>query len=225
MAKTIDKYLYYIQHYDYIKLKELPRLRLEDIKNKIHNIYHKIILFAFYNYYSELDIIFSFNKLNNSNIIYDIIIMNKLKTFNYFISRGINSHMNLYNYTIAVDWCCDKILPYYESKGFNLNDYNHFKNISLFNIYRLKTYKYLFNNGFNINTKLMYGNNLFTKEIYSYNSNLKELKYLKSKGINIYYNIRESLLRYSYHKYKNPNLLFLRKLYSPNYFSGKILYI
>lgn len=225
MAETIDKYLYYIQHYDYIKLKELPRLRLEDIKNKIHNIYHKIILLAFYNYYNELDIIFSFNKLNNSYIIYNIIIMNKLNTFNYFISRGINLNLNLYSYNIAVAWCCDKILPYYESNGFNFNDYNPCDSIYLSNMYRLKVYKYLFNNGFNINIKLMNRNNLFTNEINSYKSNLKELKYLKSKGINIYYNIRELLLRFKYNEYRNSNLLFLRKLYSPNYFSSKILYI
>ncbi len=68
-------------------------------------------------------------------------------------------------------------------------------------------------------------NNLFTKEINSYKSNSKQLKYLKSKGINIYYNIRELLLRFKYNEYRNSNLLFLRKLYSPNYYSGKILYI
>ena len=224
MAKTLDKYIYYIGKFNYIQLKQLPRLTKANIKNNNILDHYKIILFAYYNYYSELDK-YLFIEQNYLYSLFHIIYMNKLNTFKYFLSRGVK-FLNVYYYKSVIAWGSNKLLPYYESKGFYLNDYNPFDNISLSNKYRLKVYKYLFNIGFNINIELMNKNNLFTKEINSYKSNLKELKYLKSKGINIYNcHIKDLLYRISYHKYKNPNLLFLRKLYSPNYYSGKILYI
>ncbi len=223
MAKTLKKYLHYINQFNYIQFKQLPRLKKEDIINKNIHDHYKIILFAYYNYYSELDK-YLFIEQNYLYSLFHIICMNKLNTFKYFLSRGVK-YATVYNYKRVIAWGSNKLFPYYESKGFYFNNFDFRKLFSIYNIYRLNTYKYLLNNGFNINIKLMYENNLFTNEINCYKPNLKELKYLKSKGINIYYNIRESILRCSYHKDKNPNLLFLRKLYSPNYFSGKILYI
>jgi hypothetical protein len=219
-------YIYNLHNKNYIELKQLPKLTIIDIKYSSINNNNKILFYAFYNYYNELDKC-SLNELSQSYVVINIMYMNKLNMFKYFIIRGIKFITANY-YSLAIIYNCYNLLPYYESLGFNINTYNPFQKIYL-SSYKLKTFKYLYNKGFNLN--IIIGNkiNLFIKELITMKPNIKSLKYLKSKGVNIY--IKQNgdnpyiIMRKQYFKPHKNTFLFLNKLYSFNYCASKLLYI
>jgi hypothetical protein len=141
-------------------------------------------------------------------------LINNLNSFKFFESRGLNNNYNhIWSYCLLYN--SYKITKYIESFNpdmGNINPFNHIwsycllynsykitkyiesfnpdmGNINPFNHiwasnYKLKFYKKIYKSGFNINIRTL-DRNLFIQEIL-YSKNNKKIKYLISKGINIY---------------------------------------
>jgi hypothetical protein len=169
----------YLSNDKYKKLKELSRLKLEDIKNSIWSKEYKILAYCYYGYYKELNN-YSLNDL--LYIKFNMYLINNLNSFKFFESRGLNNNYNhIWSYCLLYN--SYKITKYIESFNPDMGNINPFNHIWASN-YKLKFYKKIYKSGFNINIRTL-DRNLFIQEIL-YSKNNKKIKYLISKGINIY---------------------------------------
>jgi|688.fasta_scaffold01965_28 hypothetical protein len=209
----------YIRGSNYKELKKLPKLKIKDIKKWPEMI--EFLAYNYYEYYNVLDL-YDLDDINMFNIDDDLIRMNKLQILKYYEYRGINMN-NMYFYYVAIYHNCNKLLPYFESIGLysRLIDTNPFKYLYMCNI---NTYKYLYNAGFNLNF-ITKDNESFTSPLlYAcdyYNQSFKQIKFLKSKGVNIYRGYKYGEKAYKKHK----NNSFYKKIFIQWYCTSKLCYI
>ena len=214
---------------NYVKLKELPKLKIKEIYNSRQHKYNRLLFYCYYGYYREIDKYTNF-ELNNTVLEtwqFPVIIMNKPKLLNYFISRGIKFNYQIH-YLYAINYYSYKLFPYFESFNHNLNFTNAYLK---FPELKLKIYKYLYKiNPFYIqkchytNYNLEIKTHFYIEDIF-FDKKLNH-KYLKSKGVNIYikYNgINPCALAKKYcDKFKFNSI---KNLYIMQYCASKLCYI
>ncbi len=186
-----DHYLC-ISKNNYVKLKELPKLKIKEIYNSLQHKYNRLLFYCYYGYYREIDKYTNF-ELNNTVLEtwqFPVIIMNKPKVLKYFISRGIKFNYQIH-YLYAIKYYSYKLFPYFESFNHNLNFININLNFPDFPELKLKIYKYLYKINPIYILKYHYADYDSTIKTHFYIEDIlfdKKLnhKYLKSKGVNIY---------------------------------------
>jgi hypothetical protein len=189
---------------NYPHISELPKLSIEQIddfckiRHKNNNLYNKLKLYSYYEYYNELD------KYDNKTLLKSYIIptrINKIKLIKYFESRNIYTKDIYYNeYENALKCNYIKVIKYLENGPIDYNSLsNYLYHIVIYTLYKNDNIKLKLLRHLNLNGNHL-KNNCFIQKLHSAffskklfntaiqrNVSVKILKYLYSMGANIHY--------------------------------------